>query len=105
AARGEELVLTAAGALSRGSVPFHGEAWSWVEDIAPSFELEGRTLGELLAWFGRETGLDVTWSDPAAEQRAAPIVLHGSVDALSPEEALAAVLPTCGLAHRVDGGT
>ena len=32
------------------------------------------------------------------------ISLSGSVNGLTPEEALAAVLPTCGLVHRVDAG-
>jgi hypothetical protein len=104
AARGDELVLTAAGALSRQSVPFHGDAWSWVQAIAPAFHLEDRTLGDFLAWFRRETGRAVVWTDPAEQRRSLAIVLHGSVDGLTPEQALAAVLPTCGLAHRLEGG-
>jgi hypothetical protein len=31
------------------------------------------------------------------------IVLHGSIDGLTPEEALGAVLPTCGLTFRLEG--
>ena len=31
--------------------------------------------------------------------------LHGSIDGMTPVEALDAVLPTCGLTHRVDAGT
>jgi ferric-dicitrate binding protein FerR (iron transport regulator) len=104
AARGDELVLTAAGTLSRRSVPFHGEAWSWVQAIAPAFQLEGRTLGDFLAWFARETGRAVVWTDPAEQRRSLAVVLHGSVDGLTPEQGLAAVLPTCGLAHRLEGG-
>ena len=104
AERGDELVLTAAGMLSRRSVPFHGADWSWVQEIAPAYGLEGRTLGDFLAWFGRETGRAVVWVDPAEQRRALGVVLHGSVDGLSPEQALAAVLPTCGLAHRLEGG-
>jgi ferric-dicitrate binding protein FerR (iron transport regulator) len=104
AARGEELLLSAGGSLVRGSVPFHGAPWSWVQEIAPAFQLEGRTLGELLAWYARETGHGVAWGDPAEQRRALAVVLHGSVDGLSPDQALAAVLPTCGLAHRPEGG-
>ena len=103
-APGDELLLTQGGELSRGNVPFHGAAWGWVQEIAPAYRLEGRTLGDFLAWFGRETGREVRWSDAAEQARALPVVLHGSVDGMSPEQALAAVLPTCGLAHRLEGG-
>lgn len=103
-AAGDELLLTQAGELTRGNVPFHGAAWSWTQEIAPAYRLEGRTLGDFLAWFGRETGREVRWSGGAEPARALPVVLHGSVEGLSPEQALAAVLPTCGLAHRLEGG-
>jgi ferric-dicitrate binding protein FerR (iron transport regulator) len=102
---GVELVLTADGRLSRGSVPFHGQAWRWVQEIAPTFRLEGRSLPEFLAWVGRETGWQVRWRDGGTLPDGIGGVLHGSVEGMPPEQALAAVLPTCGLAHRLDGGT
>ena len=105
AGAGGELLLTAGGELTRGVVPFHGHPWQWVQEIAPTFEIEGRTLGEFLAWVGRETGWQVRWRESAAERQALANVLHGSVEGLPPEQALAAVLPTCGLAHRIDDGT
>jgi FecR-like protein len=105
ATAGAELLLASDGRLSRGTVPPHDQAWEWVQQIAPSFRLEGSTLGEFLAWVGRETGWRVAWADPARAAAAAAAVLHGSVDGLPPEQALAAVLPTCGLADRRDGET
>ena len=105
AAAGAELLLGADGRLSRATVPVHGDAWSWVQEIAPSFELEGSTLGEFLGWVGRETGWRVAWADPARAAAGAGTTLHGSIDGLPPEQALAAVLPTCGLADRRDGET
>jgi len=105
AGAGAELMLAADGRLSRSTVPAHGDAWSWVQQIAPSFELEGSTLGEFLAWVGRETGWRVAWADPARAAAGAATTLHGSIDGLPPEQALAAVLPTCGLADRRDGET
>ena len=105
AAAGAELTLSTDGRLSRGTVPAHDQAWGWVQEIAPSFELEGRTLGELLAWVGRETGWRVAWADPARVAGGVGCVLHGSIESLTPEQALAAVLPTCGLADRRDGDT
>jgi hypothetical protein len=43
----------------------------------------------------------LTWeySDPAIKSGVEKVVLHGSVDHLTPREALDAVLPTCGLTH------
>lgn len=104
AGAGAELLLTAGGELTRGVVPFHGRPWQWVQEIAPTFEIEGRTLGEFLAWVARETGWQVRWREAAKAPQAIANVLHGSVEGLPPEQALAAVLPTCGLAHRLDGG-
>jgi len=104
AGAGAELTLATDGRLSRAAVSPHGEAWGWVQEIAPSFELEGRTLGDFLAWVGRESGWRVAWADPS-RAAAGSAVLHGSIEGLSPEQALAAVLPTCGLANRRDGET
>jgi len=102
---GAELTLSTDGRLLRGTVPAHDRGWGWVQEIAPSYQLEGRTLGDFLAWVGRETGWRVAWADPARAAAAATAILHGSVDGLPPEQALAAVLPTCGLANRRDGDT
>ncbi|HEV8241930.1 MAG TPA: FecR domain-containing protein [Thermoanaerobaculia bacterium] len=103
ATAGAELLLAADGRLSRATVPVHGAAWDWVQEIAPSFQLEGSTLGEFLGWVGRETGWRVAWADPARAAAGAGTTLHGSIEGLPPEQALAAVLPTCGLADRRDG--
>jgi ferric-dicitrate binding protein FerR (iron transport regulator) len=105
AAAGAELTLATSGQLSRATVPLHGDAWGWVQQIAPSFRLEGRTLGDFLAWVGRETGWRIAFADPSRAAAAVATVLHGSIDGLSPEQALSAVLPTCGLADRRDGET
>ena len=77
----------------------------WVQEIAPTFRLEGRTLADFLVWVERETGWRVTWADPARGATATSVVLHGSGEELQPEQALAAVLPTCGLADRREGET
>jgi ferric-dicitrate binding protein FerR (iron transport regulator) len=100
---GAELLLAGDGRLSRATVRPDGEAWTWVQQIAPSFQLEGRPLGELLAWVGRESGWHVVFADPGRGASASSVTLHGSIEGLSPEQALNAVLPTCGLAGRRDG--
>ncbi|MGH2651937.1 MAG: hypothetical protein ACRDHK_12100, partial [Actinomycetota bacterium] len=57
-----------------------------------------------LDWIGRETGLRIEYGDPTIASDASTIVLHGSIEGLRPDETLAAVLPTCGLGHSVEGG-
>jgi ferric-dicitrate binding protein FerR (iron transport regulator) len=93
AAPGEELRLEA-GRLSRGRVALHGREWSWVEQMAPAFAIEGESLGRFAAWVSRETGRPVRLSAGDASIR-----LHGSIEGLTPQEALSAVLPACGRTH------
>ena len=101
---GTALMLTASGELSRRTTPIYGPEWDWILDVSPSFSLEGETLEAFLGWVSRETGWDLEF---ASETVAAslPVVLHGSVDGMRPNQALEAVLPTCGLTHRLAGGT
>jgi ferric-dicitrate binding protein FerR (iron transport regulator) len=99
---GTRLVAGATGVESRA---LQGPDWSWVLSIAPAFEMEGRTLHEYLDWLARETGWRVEFADPAIAREASTVVLHGSVADLRPDETPAAVLPTCGLRHRLSDGT
>jgi ferric-dicitrate binding protein FerR (iron transport regulator) len=99
---GVELTATA-GILQRRVAALHGPEWDWTLRVSPPFALEGRTLGSFLQWVEREGGWRPRFADPALERSSSSIVLHGSVEGLTPEEALAVVLPTCGLRHRVDG--
>lgn len=99
ATSGTQLVADASGAVAVKSAPVYGPEWDWTLSVAPEFELEGRTLGEFLDWAAAEHGLRVEFADPAVKPRAVATVLHGSVRGMDPGEALAAVLPTCGLRH------
>ena len=101
---GIELTVGADGALSRRSVPVFGPDWEWILAVAPGFELEGSTLDEFLGWVNRETGWSPRFVDPGAAAGADNVVLSGSIAGMRPTQALEAVLPTCGLVHRLDGG-
>lgn len=101
---GVELTLDSKGELSRRSVPIFGPDWAWILAVAPPFELEGQTLEVFLDWVGRETGWQSNFSDVQIADSAPEVVLHGSVEGMRPDQALEAVLPTCGLVHRLDGG-
>ncbi len=101
---GVELTADADG-VSRQPVAPYGRAWDWVVEMAPAFDLEGRTLAEFLDWLARETGWQVRFRDPSATQPPSTVILSGPVVNLDPEETPRAVLATCGLTPRLDGGT
>jgi len=102
---GSQLIADIGGSVTAREVPVHGPQWDWILLVAPAFDIEGRTLGEFLDWAARENGWRVQFVDPAIAGRAVTTILHGSVQGLRPDEAPAAVLPTCGLRHRIEGDT
>jgi hypothetical protein len=56
-----------------------------------------------LHWITREHGWSLEFADSSLRARLDRIVLHGSIVGLTADEALAAVLPTCGLTSRRQG--
>lgn len=100
---GEALMLSRSGPPVRAVIPTSGPEWKWVADLAEPFRLEGARATAFLHWVSREQGWRWQLEDPRMLDRIERIVLHGSIDTLTPEEALAAVLPTCGLTFRLEG--
>jgi ferric-dicitrate binding protein FerR (iron transport regulator) len=101
---GVELAAAPDGRLARGSIAPDSPDWSWTHRAAPDFAIEGATLASFLGWASREIGTLLVFDDDALRRSAATTILHGSARNLTPVEALADVLPTCGLTHRIDGG-
>ena len=102
---GMQLTARAGAGVTTHALPPSGPEWDCIQEAAPPFELEGRRLSEYLHWIGRETGLRIDYADPSIPAGAPAIVLHGTVQGLRPDETLEAVLPTCGLRHRLEGGS
>lgn len=100
---GVELVIGASGELTRRTVPVDGPEWAWTTDASTPFELEGRSLREFLDWIASENGWRLRFADAVVEDKARTTTLHGSIQGLSPEQALAAVLPTSGVEHQLEG--
>jgi ferric-dicitrate binding protein FerR (iron transport regulator) len=100
---GDELTVTAAGAVSRAVSP-HGDEWAWTAALGPAFDIEGRSLREFLEHVCREQGWTLTYRDSDLAREAPGIMLHGSTRGLQPSEALAVVMATTGLTHRVKDG-
>ncbi len=105
AAAGTELAVGADGSVSRRPVLPYDEVWDWVLDAVPPFDSDGKTLDDLLTWIGRETGLEVRYTDPAVRSAMARETLHGRLGWTRPDRLADAVLPAFGLEARVEGGS
>lgn len=101
---GNEVLVERDGVIRRGEVPTYGAEWTWVEDLAPPYDIENRRLSDFLSWVGRETGRQITFVDPHAREIADRTTLHGSVKGLRPLEALDQVLGTTTLRFDIRGG-
>lgn len=104
AGAGRELVLHKDGRVERRDAPGYGPAWEWVAAAGPAFELEGRSVAELLDWVSRETGWRVLYEDPELAASAEVIVLHGSLGELRADQAPFELLPGAGLEGELRGG-
>jgi ferric-dicitrate binding protein FerR (iron transport regulator) len=74
-----------------------GNEWRWIYSSASRFELEGRTAYEFLQWSVGESGLQLEFAGEGAEIHARTVLLHGNIDALDPEQAVAPVLASTDL--------
>jgi FecR-like protein len=101
---GGELVVQADGGLRRAEFPIYGAGWEWVQRAAPTLAIEGATLADFLDWASREAGLRWRLAEPRSGNAPEGIILHGSIEGLTAEEALDVVLPGCGYRHRSAGG-
>ena len=102
---GTELEADGRGGLRRRQIPRSGAEWGWVVDgIALLPEIDGRTARALLDQVAREGGWTLRFTDEETARLAGETTLRGSVAGMTLEQALDAVLPTCGLVHRIEDG-
>lgn len=97
AAAGEALLVRADRSIERRRIATSGPGWAWIGTLATPFTLEGSTVPAFLEWVSREEGVRWEYADAAARRLADRTVLHGSIEGLTPAEALIAVLPAAGL--------
>jgi ferric-dicitrate binding protein FerR (iron transport regulator) len=94
---GEGLLIASDRPAERRRIPTTGAEWAWITAMASRFTLEGATVSSFLAWVSREQGWHWEYADDDAKRRGERAVLHGSIDGLTPEDAVRAVLPAAGL--------
>jgi ferric-dicitrate binding protein FerR (iron transport regulator) len=97
---GGELLLAAGSRPERTGISVHGPGWDWIQRTAPPIEIEGARLVDFLDWVSREAGLPWRLVGPRAGSRPDDVILHGSIEGLTAEEALGVVLPSSGYRHR-----
>lgn len=88
--------------MQRLRVGSTGEEWSWVDDLAPSLEIDEQSLWSVLQRAAQEGGLEIRFESAAVEQRARETVLHGPALAMPPRQALDAVLVTTAYTAELD---
>ena len=101
---GTELELDPDGSVTRRELSTYGPEWEWIIGITPALDLEGRTARTFLDWVARERGWTLAFADEAVARSAEEIELGGTVERLTLEQALDAVLPTCRMIYRVEDG-
>jgi ferric-dicitrate binding protein FerR (iron transport regulator) len=99
---GTELALEPDGSVVRRAVPVHGPEWAWIVDVTPTPDFEGRPARSFLDWVARERGWSLAFADDSVARSADSTLLGGTIERLSLEEALDAVLPTCRMSYRVE---
>lgn len=102
---GNELLLTQDGRLSRRELRPFDPVWAWTLELLPRFEVEGHSLDACLAWAAAEAGWQLVYDDPQIAGQAKAIVLHGSIEGLSLEEALTVFVTGSGLRYEIRAGT
>lgn len=95
-AAGEQLVV-AGDAVTRAPLAPNAAEWQWVASVTPPFAIEGRSVEDFLVWAARETGRTIVYTSSEAAGQARGVTLRGTVQGLTPDEAVQAVLATTSL--------
>lgn len=99
---GERLTVDKAGTALLVELAPHDPTWAWVTDLAPSFDLAGKSLLEFLKWGARETGRILQFESDDTRMFAMRTDVHGSVEGLTPDQALEAILATTSVRYRIE---
>ena len=102
AVAGERLRLAGSGGPILETVEPHDPYWNWTASLAPTFDIENKSLLDFLRWAARETGRELVFEDNELRMSAMRTDLHGSVADFEPLEAVESVLATTKYRYRID---
>ncbi|MCZ6500714.1 MAG: FecR family protein [Gammaproteobacteria bacterium] len=100
---GEQVIISESGIEVRQSILPYSDEWKWAQEIAPVYELDGRSMDEFLQWISRESGFVVEYETESAKSLAEETILHGKID-LPPMKALEIMFQTADLVYELHGG-
>jgi ferric-dicitrate binding protein FerR (iron transport regulator) len=101
---GTDIHISRDGEVSRRVITPSDAAWDWIAATTPDFEVANRPLQEFLAWVARESGRELVLADEATHRQVATIRMHGSVNGLTPLQALSAVMAATSLRYELSEG-
>lgn len=102
--KGSKISVDRDGHRRMTDIETYGDVWRWTEQLAPPFNMDGRTMEDFLAWVGYETGHSIKYASASAREMARKTRLHGNAE-LAPLRALEVVLQTSDLVYRLHAGT
>ncbi|MDH3821081.1 MAG: hypothetical protein OEU59_08155, partial [Gammaproteobacteria bacterium] len=100
----ERLVVDEAGSAEVTELAPHSTYWSWAAELAPTFDIENKSLMDFLDWASREAGMELVFASDELRMAAMRTELHGSVDDFEPIEAIESVLATTAFKYRIEQG-
>jgi ferric-dicitrate binding protein FerR (iron transport regulator) len=98
---GSEVRISRDGKASHRAIASSDKSWDWTSVTTPNFEVDNRPLQEFLAWVARESGRELVLADEATRKQVATIRMHGSVNGLTPMQALSAVMAATPLRYEL----
>ena len=98
---GERLTLVQGETATIAELDTHDDYWDWIVELTPAFDTTNKSLLDFLKWAARETGRDLQFESDESRMFAMRTDVHGSVEGLTPEEALDAILATTSVRYQI----
>jgi len=98
---GERLTLVEGEGSAIAELDTHSADWDWIAELTPAFDMTNKSLLDFLKWAARETGRDLQFLSDESRMFAMRTDVHGSVEGLTPDEALEAILATTTVRYQI----
>jgi hypothetical protein len=103
--RGERVRMRQGVAPERDSIDADDTEWAWVDALAPTIRIQGRSLLAVVRELAGESGLDLAFAEGSLEREMAATSLQGPDLKLPPRQGLQRVLSTTLFRAEIDGAS